>query len=353
MLVFRKMGRIVDGKWTEDEGELFQDDGFKRLSSLYADEISDEITSAIANEPGRFWMIASLSCPWSHRALIMHRIKALNPMVPVQIASGQRDKGYPVNANRVWQIPGTARNITYVYELYAASDVCYTGCASVPVLWDSINCKVVSNDSLQIMKAFNRVETRIHNGDITLYPEDLRAEIDAINKRIFSGLANGVYRAGLARSQHRYDDAVANVFKTLDLLETRLARGRLMFGRRLTLSDIVLFPVLVRFDIVYHTHFRCTRHRLVDYPMLWAYARDLFSWEPLSADVDFAAIQLGYFQNDGDHNPYGIISERPESNWFASHTRHAFGTPLASLRSGEVCEFEPLTRPDEKKGGSK
>ena len=114
MQVFRKMGKLIDGKWTEDEGDLFQDDGFKRLSSHYANEISDEITSAIANEPGRFWMIASLSCPWSHRALIMHRIKALNPMVPVQIASGQRNKGYPVNANRVWQIPGIARKITYV-----------------------------------------------------------------------------------------------------------------------------------------------------------------------------------------------------------------------------------------------
>ena len=347
------MGRIVAGKWTDDEGDLFQDDCFERPSSHF-DEIPDEITAAIANESGRFWMIASLSCPWSHRALIMHRIKALDPVIPVQISSGRRDKGYPVNANRVWQLPGTDRNITHVYELYVASDNTYTGRASVPVLWDSTKCEVVSNDSLQIMKTFDRVETLNQNGDITLYPEDLRAEIDALNTYIFSGLANGVYRAGLAHSQRHYDDAVADVFETLDLLETRLARGRLMFGSRLTLTDILLFPVLVRFDIVYHTHFRCTRRRLVDYPMLWAYARDLFSWKPLAASVDFTAIQLGYFQNDGDHNPYGIISERPEGNWFAPHTRHAFGVPLVSLHSGEVCEFDPLTRyPDEKKGGSK
>ena len=344
------MGRVVDGKWTEDEGDLFRDGGFERLASRYGDGIPGEIIAAATQEPRRLFLIASLSCPWSHRALIMHRIKALESMVPVKIASGRRDKGYPVNDNRAWRLPGTDRDVIYVYEIYTASNDAYAGRASVPLLWDSTRRQVVSNDSLQIVKAFDRVDSSPSNGDVTLYPDDLRSEIDELNDQIYSGLANGVYRAGLACSQRHYDDAVADVFETLDLLETRLARGRLMFGRRLTIVDLVLFPVLVRFDVVYHTHFRCTRHRLVDYPMLWAYARDLMGWEPFASDVDFAAIQSGYFLNDGDHNPHGIVSERPYCDWSAPHARELFGAPQVSLRAGGVREFEPPAKPANENG---
>lgn len=339
------MGRVVDGEWTKDEGDLFRNGGFKRLASRYSDEIPDDVIAAATAEPRRLFMIASLSCPWSHRALILHRIKTLDSMVPVKIASGRRDKGYPVNDNRVWRLPGTRRDVAYVYEVCTASDGAYTGRASVPLLWDSAKGQVVSNDSLQIMRAFDRIESCPSNGDITLYPDDLRSKIDEFNGRICFDLANGVYRAGLARSQRHYDDAVADVFKTLDLLEARLARGRLMFGRRLTIADLVLFPVLVRFDVVYHSHFRCTRRRLVDYPMLWAYARDLLDWDPFARDMDFAAIQSGYFHNDGDHNPHGIVSERPDCDWSAPHARDVFGAPQVSLRAGGVREFEPLAKP--------
>lgn len=344
------MGRVIDGEWTEDEGGQFRDGGFERLASRYGDEIPEEVIIALTDEPRRLFLIASLSCPWSHRALIMHRIKTLESAVPVKIASGRRDKGYPANDNRAWRLPGTRRDVTYVYEIYTASDHAYAGRASVPLLWDSAKRKVVSNDSLQMMKAFDRVDSCPSNGDITLYPDDLRPEIDELNSQIFFGLANGVYRAGLARSQRHHDDAVANVFETLDLLETRLACGRLMFGRRLTIADLVLFPVLARFDVVYHTHFRCTRRRLVDYPMLWAYARDLLGWESFARDVDFAAIQSGYFLNDGDHNPHGIVSEQPECDWSAPHARDVLGAPQVSLRAGGVREFEPLAKPANENG---
>ncbi|MEO9515240.1 MAG: glutathione S-transferase C-terminal domain-containing protein [Paracoccaceae bacterium] len=348
------MGRIVKGQWIEDDADLIRNGSFARLKSGYAEEISSSVIAAITKEPGRFRLIASLSCPWSHRALIAHRFKSLETLVPVQFASGQRTKGYPVNDNREWRLPGTTRDITYVYEIYITSDDTYTGRASVPVLWDSVKLQVVSNDSLEIMKAFDRVESCNSHDEITLYPEDIRHEIDELNNQIFAGLANSVYRAGLARAQRHYDDAVADVFETLDRLETRLARGRFLFGRLLTLSDLVLFPVLIRFDIVYNTLFRCTRHRLVDYPMIWAYACDLYAWETFARDVDFAAIQTGYFHNDGDHNPYGIISERPDSNWHAPHSRGGFGAPLVGLRNGGAHEFEPTTLfPNEMKESSK
>lgn len=348
------MGRVIDGEWTEDDGDLFRNDGFVRLASRYNDEIPDEVVEAMTGEPRRYFLVASLSCPWSHRALVMHRIKSLEAAVPVKVASGRRNEGYPVDENRAWRLPGTGRDVTYVHEVYTASDEGYTGSASVPLLWDSANRRVVSNDSLQIMKAFDRVDSCLSDDNVTLYPEDLRHEIDELNDQIFLGLANGVYRAGLARSQRHYDDAVADVFETLDLLETRLARGRLLFGRRLTLSDLVLFPVLARFDVVYHTHFRCTRRRLADYPMLWDYARDLIGWGPFATDVDFDAIRSGYFLHDGDHNPHGIISERPDCDWSAPHARDAFGAPLVSLRAGGVAEFKPpAARANDNQAGSR
>ncbi len=333
------MGRLVDGRWTENDANLFRNGRFERQSSRLNQKIPLEIVEAMTAEPRRFHLIASQSCPWSHRAMIMRRIKNLELSVPLQIASGDRTEGYPVNGNRVWRLPGTVREVTYMHEIYSIFDEAYTGRASVPVLWDSQTKRIVSNDSLQMMKAFDQAGPLAPSGGITLYPQDLQSEIDELNSKVFSGLANAVYRAGLARSQQHYDDAIEDVFETLDQLETRLSRGRLMFGRRLTLTDVVLFPVLVRFDIVYHTHFRCTRRRLVDYPQLWAYSRDLFSLEPFSIDVDFAAIQRGYFINDGDHNPHGIISARPDADWHTPHPRAAFGTLLVSLHAGGDAEF--------------
>ncbi|MEP4038558.1 glutathione S-transferase C-terminal domain-containing protein [Pseudophaeobacter sp.] len=333
------MGRVVDGQWTEGDTDLIRNGGFERRSSSLDKEIEPKIINALINEPGRFHLIASQSCPWSHRTLIMSRVSQLLGSIPIQLACGHRDEGYPVDDNRAWALPGTNNEVVYMHEIYTISDKHYTGRASVPVLWDSCEKKIVSNDSLEIVKAFDVSDTSSQDGGFTLQPDDLKSEIDNLNRRIFTDLANGVYRAGLARCQSSYNDSVEDVFEMLDLLEARLARCRLMFGQRLTLSDIILFPVLVRFDIVYNTHFRCTRRRLIDYPNLWAYARDLFSWKPFSADVDFSAIQAGYFLNDGDHNPHKIIAQCPETNWLAPHDRATFGPPLVSLRSGKVTEL--------------
>jgi len=347
------MGRIVEGQWTEGDASLIRNGGFQRESSRLNGEIPPEIIEALTLEPRRFHLIASLSCPWSHRALIMHRIKHLELSVPVKIASGQRIQGYPVNGNRPWRLPGTGRDVTYAHEIYTASDDTYTGRASVPLLWDSQANRVVSNDSMQMMIAFDQAGVLVPSGGFTLYTDDLQPEIDGLNSQIFSDLANGVYRAGLARGQRHYKHATEDVFETLDMLEARLSRARLMFGRRLTLSDVVLFPILVRFDIVYNTHFRCTRRRLIDYPQLWAYARDLFGWVPFSVDVDFGAIQEGYFLNDGDHNPYKIISDRPDADWYAPNCWATFGGPLISLRAGGVTEYPLATdKPKDKERAS-
>lgn len=334
------MGKIIDGKWTQKDSSLIRNGGFDRQASRIASDLDHDLVDAMTSAPHRLYLIASLSCPWSHRALIMYRIKRLELTVPVQIASGVRTQGYPVNGNRCWRLPGTSHDVEYMHEIYTLSDNSYTGRATVPVLWDSKTQRIASNDSLAIMKATDLSDTTAAGGGFTLYPQDLETAIDALNRKIFTKLANGVYRAGLAQEQSHYDDAVGDVFDLLDLLEARLSRGRFLFGQRLTLSDVILFPVLVRFDIVYHTHFRCTRRRLVDYPLLWAYARDLRLLAPFGADIDFDAIQTGYFVNDGDHNPYNIISESPEADWFAPQDRAAMGDAMVSLRAGGITTFD-------------
>ena len=336
------MSMVIDGKWTNCGGALVPEGDLDESRSRLDGEIPADAFGTISCEPQRFHLVASLSCPWSHRVLITRRIKRLEPLVQVQIASGTRTEGYPVNGNSTWRLPGTEKLIVYVHEIYTTYGDTFTGRASVPLLWDSRDIQVLSNESLEIVKAFDRIKIPSNDEDFTLYSQDLQREIDELNNQIVTGLAKGVYRAGLARDQHDYNCAAADVFGTLDVLEERLSRGRLLFGRRLTLSDVVLFPVLIRFDIVYHTHFRCTRRRLIDYPMLWSYARDLYSCASFAEDVDFDAIQDGYFLNDGEHNPERIISDRPECDWSAPHQRSAFGTILVCLRGGGFREFAEL-----------
>ena len=336
------MGMLIDGRWTDDES-LIKKGAFERQPSVFRDCIESGNLAAFLEMPGRFVLIASMSCPWSHRTLIVRNLKGFSEYVPAQIAGGRRVQGYSVNANAPWKLPGTGKEILHVHEIYTHSDPGYNGRASVPVLWDSLHGKIVSNESMAIAKAFDGAVAPPGFLDFTLAPDALKKDIDSLNARLYMKLANGVYRAGLAQSQESYDSAVTDVFNMLDALEERLSDRRLLFGQTLTLSDIVLFPVLVRFDAVYNTHFRCTRNRLIDTPALWAYARDLYAWRGMAELVDFDVIRAGYFLNDGSHNPFGILSIRPHSDWRKAHGRAAFGPPRVMLKTGQLCNISPDT----------
>ncbi len=336
------MGTLIDGRWTDDEGQI-KKGAFERQPSVFGDRIESRNVAAFLEMPGRFVLIASMSCPWSHRTLILRNLKGFSEYVPAQIAGGRRVQGYSVNSNTPWKLPGTSKEILHVHEIYTHSDPGYTGRASVPVLWDSFYGKIVSNDSMAIMKAFDEAVAAPGFLDFTLVPDALKKEIESLNARMHEKLANGVYRAGLAQNQDSYNSAVTDVFNMLDALEARLSDRRLLFGQTLTLSDIILFPVLVRFDAVYGTHFRCTRNRLIDYPALWAYARDLYAWRGMAELVDFDVIRAGYFLNDGSHNPFGIISIRPDADWRKAHGRTAFGPPRVMLKTGQWCKISPDT----------
>ena len=204
---------------------------------------------------------------------------------------------------------------------------------TVPLLWDGADQQIISNDSADMLRLFDGLGNQ-RGRDFTLRPPSLAQAIDAANEEIYEGLNNAVYRAGFARAQSAYEAAVDEVFKTLDRLEARLETSRYYFGAALSETDLRLFPTLVRFDAVYHILFKCSRRRLVDYPNLWAYVRDLYSWAGVAETVDFEVIrQASYVADTSD--PHPIVAVQPDLDWTSPHGRELFGAACMIARDGE------------------
>ena len=326
------MGMIVNGKWTEED-KIFKNGEYIRQVSTHNEEICDEIINAIYEQPGRFHLITSWSCPWSHRANLIRQIKGLSPYVRLHVTGGKRVQGYPANNGNKWQVPGSERKIIHLHELYTLNDLSYTGRSTVPVLWDSFTLKVVSNESSKIIRAFDAVTIKqsnsLINRDFTLIPDNILTSIDALNEQIYHCLSNGVYRARFAQSQHAYEEAVKQVFGMLEVLDTRLASNRYLFGDVITESDWCLFPTLVRFDIDYHLHSGCSQLRLTDFPNLWGYARDLYSIDGVSKTVNFQAIHLSNYIDSV------VVPLMPVHDWNTPHNRDEIGKRCVMSRIGE------------------
>ena len=315
------MGMLMEGRWIPEADRFIEDGAFVRETSAFDLDLDVEDIRTFPAEPGRFRLIASRSCPWSHRVLLVRAVKGLEHLVPMMIAGGPRIEGYALRDEESEEWSGI-RHLRHVHQLYTFSSPGYSGRATVPVLWDTDRRRIVSNGSARIMRALDAA-TGVER--YTLVPGHLVPEIDRLNRRIDEGLANAVYRAGLAQRQEAYDEAVSDVFTTLDKLEDRLSDRRYLFGSIVTESDWRLFPTLVRFDPVYATHFRCTRRRLQEYPNMWAYARDLWRWPGVSGTIDLTAILQGYYRNDGEHNPHGVVADAPVADWSADHDRARLG----------------------------
>lgn len=327
------MGMVVDGRWVQNADVSIREGAFVRASSTFDHDVPDAAIAEIARGSGRYVLVASLSCPWSHRVLLVRALKRIAGRLPVQIACGPRIEGYGLSM--AGPLTGAAdQNLRHVHQLYTMSEPSYRGRATVPILWDAQDSRIVSNDSARIMRALDAVDP---TEGFTLVPGPHAGDIDALNGTIHTGLADAVYRAGLAQTQDAYGAAVDAVYATLDQLERRLSGSRYLFGAFLTESDLRLFATLVRFDAVYATHFRCTRRRLTDYPNLWDYARDLFRWRDVAETVDFDVILDGYYTNDGVHNPFRIVADAPQIDWREATNRDRFGAAqLWSRRAGPM-----------------
>jgi putative glutathione S-transferase len=311
------MGQLINGVWQEQEPAATKDGQFVRGDSSFRNWITPDGRPGPTGQdgframPGRYHLYVSLACPWAHRTLIMRVLKGLQEIIPISVTHWlMAERGWTFAAGE-GVIPDPLYNSRYLYELYARADDEYSGRATVPILWDQHTQTIVNNESADIMRmlgsAFDQIGAR--PGDY--YPQPLHSEIDTINQRIYDTLNNGVYKAGFATTQTAYEAAIGPLFATLDWLEDRLSQSRFLCGETLTEADIRLFTTLVRFDSVYHGHFKCNVRRITDYKNLWTYTRDIFQLPGIAGTVDFGHIKRHYYMSHRRINPTGIVPVGP------------------------------------------
>lgn len=315
------MGQLIDGVWHPSELPSKEGGGsFKRQGTKFRDWIEDSPDARFQPEAGRYHLYVSLACPWAHRTLIFRALKGLQDMISVAVVDPlMLEMGWAFSEAR----PDPLFGADYLHQNYVRARPDYTGRASVPVLWDRREQTIVSNESADIIRMFNSAFDFMGARAGDYYPEALRDEIDAVNRRVYETVNNGVYRAGFAWTQQAYEEAFDALFETLDWLEERLAGSRYLVGDRPTEADWRLFPTLIRFDAVYHGHFKCNRRRLIEYPNLWAYTRDLYQHPGIAETVDFDHIRTHYYASHRTINPSGVVAKGPLLDLTAPHGREA------------------------------
>jgi putative glutathione S-transferase len=299
---------------------------FVRQAYTIRDRITADGSSGFLAEPGRYHLYISLACPWAHRAMIVRHLLGLEPVISMSVVD-------PIRDARGWAFrdgPGHSHDpingFNFLSEAYLITNPTYTGRYTVPCIWDRVTGRLVTNNYPDITIDFETQFRAYHRpGAPDLYPEPLRPEIDAINALIYEDVNNGVYKSGFAATQATYEEAVDALFARLDWLEAHLARQRFLVGGQLTEADIRLFVTLVRFDAVYVGHFRCNLRRLVDYPNLWGYARDLYQRPGFGDTVDFDHIKRHYYMTHDQLNPTRIVPKGPIIDWAAPHEREQLG----------------------------
>jgi putative glutathione S-transferase len=272
--------------------------------------------------PGRYLLYVSYACPWAHRTLIMRKLKGLEAVIPIAVV-------HPVMPAESWVFgtyPGATREPLHGFrklaQLYDQAAPGYNGVVSVPVLYDMERDTIVNNESSEIIRMLNTVFDPWAKSATDYYPPDLREEIDRVNAYVYARINNGVYRAGFATHQAAYEEAVSQLFDALDDLENRLAGQAYLTGNRITEADWRLFTTLIRFDLVYHGHFKCNLRRLVDYPTLWSYTRALYQWPGIAETVNLDHIKTHYYASHPTINPNRIIPLGPKLDLLEPHGRN-------------------------------
>jgi len=260
-------------------------------------------------EPGRYHLFVSPSCPWAHRTIILRKLKKLDHVVSMSIADRPKVDGWAYS-KPIDDLEPCSDGVFRLHQIYKLANAEYTGKVTVPTLWDRKRATIVNNESSEIIRMFNSAFEAWADKSFDFYPERLRNEIGEINDFVYEHLNNGVYRAGFAKTQEAYDEAVRKVFHGLDALEQRLNERRYLVGERITEADWRAFPTLLRFDLVYYSHFKCNIRRVQDYPNLANYLRELYQWPGIAEITDIAGIKRGYYAIR-DVNPTGIVPLGP------------------------------------------
>ncbi|MDO6964257.1 glutathione S-transferase family protein [Rhizobium alvei] len=313
------MGMLVDGQWHDVWYDTSKSGGrFVRSVSQFRNFVTADGsagptgTGGFAAESGRYHLYVSLACPWAHRTLIFRKLKGLEDHIDVSVV-------HPLMLENGWEFRDEGAATTdhlfgssALWQVYTKADPTYSGRVTVPVLWDKKTGTIVSNESAEIIRMFNSAFDDITGNRLDFYPEDLSADIDALNAKIYDSINNGVYKCGFATTQEAYEENFGKLFEALDTMEERLSANRYLFGDRLTEADWRFFTTLVRFDPVYVGHFKCNLKRIADYPALTRYLKDLYNHPGVAETVNFDHIKRHYYQSHKTINPTGIVPVGPE-----------------------------------------
>ena len=310
------MGLLIDGQW-HDRWYASRDGKFEREQAKRRHWVTPDGApgpdgqGGFKAEAGRYHLYVSLACPWAHRTLIYRKLKGLEPLIDVSVVSWlMAEHGWTFDKSTGSSGDGLD-DLDYLHQRYSRDDPKYSGRVTVPVLWDREHQCIVNNESAEIIRIFNDAFDELTGSTLDFYPEALHGEIDALNARIYPAINNGVYRAGFATTQDAYEEAFDDLFRELDWLERRLDKQRYLTGEYLTEADWRLFTTIIRFDAVYHGHFKCNLRRIEDYPNLSNWLRELYQWPGIAETVDFTHIKNHYYASHRQINANGIVPQGP------------------------------------------
>jgi len=323
------MGQLVKGEWRDEWYDTSKTGGeFRRTDAAFRNWVTADGSAGPSGEAGfkaesgRYHLYVSYACPWAHRTLIFRAIKGLEAHIDISVV-------HPDMLGEGWtfatDFPGATGDrlfgLPFLRDIYTRAVPDISGRVTVPILWDKATGRIVSNESSEIIRMFNAAFGGLTGNTDDYWPVDLREAMEPVNARIYDTVNNGVYKAGFATSQAAYDKAVGALFDSLDWLEERLSQHRYLMGARVTEADWRLFPTLIRFDPVYHGHFKCNRNRIVDFPNLWAYTRELYQWPRVAGTVVFDHFIRHYHYSHDTINPHRIIPIGPKIDYLAPHGR--------------------------------
>jgi putative glutathione S-transferase len=315
------MGQLIDGVWSDDDDRPSDARGaFLRPASKFRNWVTPDGApgptgeGGFPAEAGRYHLFIASNCPWAHRTAIFRKLKGLDHLISVSLADAPKSEGWSYTAG-LDEMQPRRDGIFRLHQVYTTVEPRYTGKVTVPTLWDRKRRTIVNNESSEIIRMLNRAFDGLGAKPGDYCPPDLLAEIDRVNAFVYEHVNNGVYRTGFAKTQAAYDEAVAKVFRGLDWMEERLDRQRYLAGDRVTEADWRAFPTLIRFDLVYFSHFKCNLRRVQDYPRLSAYTRELYQWPGIAETCNLATMKSGYYQSMPYLNPSGIVPAGPDMSW--------------------------------------
>ena len=323
------MGQLVDGEWHDVWYDTNKSGGaFVRANAKFRNWITADGAAAPTGEAGfkaesgRYHLYVSNACPWAHRTLIFRQIKGLADHIDVSVVHPDMlSDGWTFETDKNGATGDKLFGLPFARDIYLRANPDMTGRVTVPILWDKAQNTIVSNESSEIIRMFNSAFDQITGNTDDYWPNELHDAMAPVNDRIYDTLNNGVYKSGFATTQEAYDAAVHPLFDTLDWLEDRLANNRYLMGDQITEADWRLWTTLIRFDPVYHLHFKCNRKRIVDYPNLWGFTRELYQWPDVAETVNFDHIVRHYHYSHDSINPHRIVPINPKLDHSAPHGR--------------------------------